>query len=262
MRRVVAITGASAGIGRATALRLARDGASVAICARRRDRLDAVAAEISRAGGTALPIVADVTREADMQAFVGQTVDPFGQLDVMMCNAGFGIYGAIDEITPEQMRRADGRQLPRHLSRRARGAAGVPPAARTATSSSSRRSSASAACRTWARMRRRSSRRSGSPNACAPSSPGTGIHVSVVYPVSTDTEFFEVMSARSGTRRAPTDRGRRADRSPTRSRARSSVRCRRSTRTACREALAWSNADRARLLRSAREEVGDGNRFA
>ncbi len=105
MPRVIAITGASAGIGRATALRLARDGASVAICARRGDRLDEVARDIAAAGGTALPVVADVTREPDMQAFVAQTVERFGTLDVMMCNAGFGIYGAIDDVSPEQMRR-------------------------------------------------------------------------------------------------------------------------------------------------------------
>src|SRR5215213_8543231 len=101
--RVIAITGASAGIGRATALRLARDGAAVAICARRADRLDAVAAEIVAAGGQALPIVADVTSEADMNTVVAATFERFGQLDVMMCNAGFGIAGAIDEITPAQM---------------------------------------------------------------------------------------------------------------------------------------------------------------
>jgi len=105
MSRVIAITGASAGIGRATALRLARDGAAIAICARRRDRLDEVAREIANAGGHALPLVADVTSETDMQMFVDKTVETFGRLDVMMCNAGFGIYGAIDDITPQQMRK-------------------------------------------------------------------------------------------------------------------------------------------------------------
>ena len=96
MRRVIAITGASAGIGRATAIRFARDGASIAICARRRDRLDRVAQEIIDAGGTALPLVADVAQDADMQAFVDQTVSRWGQLDVIVCNAGYGVYGTID----------------------------------------------------------------------------------------------------------------------------------------------------------------------
>jgi len=105
MSRVIAITGASAGIGRATALRLARDGACVAICARRRDKLDAVGMEIEKAGGRAFPFVADVTQEIDMDVFVRRTVEEFGRLDVMMCNAGFGIYGAIDEITTEQMKK-------------------------------------------------------------------------------------------------------------------------------------------------------------
>src|SRR5215471_11131788 len=105
MTRVIAITGASAGIGRATAIRVARDGAAVAICARRGDRLAEVAQDIVKAGGQALPIVADVTNDEAMQAFVASTVERFGKLDVMMCNAGFGIYGAIDDITPEQMHR-------------------------------------------------------------------------------------------------------------------------------------------------------------
>src|SRR5579864_4308137 len=100
MTRVVAITGASAGIGRATAVRLARGGAAVAICARRQTPLDAAAAEITAAGGEALATVADVTRVDDMERFVAATVERFGRLDVMMCNAGFGVAGAIDEVTP------------------------------------------------------------------------------------------------------------------------------------------------------------------
>src|SRR4051812_6549429 len=103
MPTAIAITGASAGIGRATALRLARDGASVAICARRLDRLEIVADEIRRAGGRALPVVADVTQPLDMQRFVDTVVGEFGRLDVMLCNAGYGIYGEIDRVTPEQM---------------------------------------------------------------------------------------------------------------------------------------------------------------
>src|SRR5262245_11553968 len=102
--RVIAITGASAGIGRAAALRFARDGAALAICARRADKLEAAAEEIRAAGGQALPIVADVTRAGDMDRFVASAVEHFGRLDVMICNAGFGIAGAIDDISPDQMR--------------------------------------------------------------------------------------------------------------------------------------------------------------
>jgi short-subunit dehydrogenase len=105
MARVVAITGASAGIGRATALRLARDGGAIAACARRADRLDLLAGEIEAAGGQAFTMVADVTSEDQMASFVERTVERYGSLDVMMCNAGFGIYGAIDDISAEQMRR-------------------------------------------------------------------------------------------------------------------------------------------------------------
>ena len=105
MTRVIAITGASAGIGRATAVRMAREGAAIAICARRADRLDAVAAEIVAAGGLALTMVADVTRTREMDAFVARTVERFGRLDVMMCNAGFGIAGALDDIAPDQMQK-------------------------------------------------------------------------------------------------------------------------------------------------------------
>jgi len=81
--RVVAITGASAGIGRATALRLARDGAALVVCARRTDKLAALAADIGQAGGAALPITADVTDAGAMVELVRAAVDRFGRLDAM-----------------------------------------------------------------------------------------------------------------------------------------------------------------------------------
>src|SRR5262245_7068968 len=105
MPKVVAITGASAGIGRATALFLARQGASVSLCARRSQALEAVAGEVRQFGGQALALTADVCHEADMESFVARTVERFGRLDVMICNAGFGIYGAIDQIAAAEMRR-------------------------------------------------------------------------------------------------------------------------------------------------------------
>lgn len=104
MEQVVVISGASAGIGRAVALRFARDGASIAICARREDRLKAVAGEIERAGGRALPVVADVTSADDMKRLIDRTLHAYGRLDVVVCNAGYGLYGAIDTIPPDKMR--------------------------------------------------------------------------------------------------------------------------------------------------------------
>src|SRR5688572_12364725 len=105
MQRVVAITGASAGIGRATALRLARDGARIVLCARRTDRLQGAVDEIRAAGGEAVAVTADVTREADMTALVARAIECFGRLDVMMCNAGFGVYGAVDQIALSKVER-------------------------------------------------------------------------------------------------------------------------------------------------------------
>src|SRR6185436_20708506 len=90
---VVAITGASAGIGRAIAYRLARDGARLAVSARRTDRLTEIVHDIESRGGEALSVVADVTREEAVQRFVQLTIERFDRLDVMICNAGFGVEG-------------------------------------------------------------------------------------------------------------------------------------------------------------------------
>jgi NADP-dependent 3-hydroxy acid dehydrogenase YdfG len=196
--RVVAITGASAGIGRATALRLARDGAALALCARRGDRLNEAVAEITAAGGTALPVVADVTRDADMQAFVARTLERFGRMDVMICNAGFSIAGAIDDITPEQMQRLiDVNYMGTYYATRAVlplfrgqghghvifissivGKRGVPYMGAYAATK-------------FAQV--------GLAECLRAEVSGSGIHATVVYPVSTETEFFDVMTRETGT---------------------------------------------------------------
>jgi len=86
--KVVAITGASSGIGEATARLLAAGGAHVVIGARRLDRLERLAGEITAAGGSVLATALDVTRREDVERFVGAAQQAFGQLDVMVNNAG------------------------------------------------------------------------------------------------------------------------------------------------------------------------------
>ncbi|MFG1641428.1 SDR family oxidoreductase [Amycolatopsis sp. NPDC049252] len=86
--KVVAITGASSGIGAATALELAGRGAAVVLGARRTDRLDTLAARIRAEGGRAEVLAVDVTRRADVEELVALAVDRFGRLDVLVGNAG------------------------------------------------------------------------------------------------------------------------------------------------------------------------------
>jgi NADP-dependent 3-hydroxy acid dehydrogenase YdfG len=102
---VAVVTGASSGIGAATARRLADHGASVALVARRRDRLQALAAEIEQAGGTALVVEADITNRAQAEAAVQQTVDRFGRLDTLVNNAGLMLLGPVIDAEVEQWER-------------------------------------------------------------------------------------------------------------------------------------------------------------
>ena len=196
--RVIAITGASAGIGKATALRLARDGAAVAICARRADKLDEVAAEIVAAGGQALPIVADVTRQADMDAFVARTSERFGRLDVMLCNAGFGVAGAIEDVDPDQMRQLmDVNYMGTYLAARA-----AMPLFRRQGSGHIIIVSSIVGKRGVPYMGGYSATKfaqAGLAECMRSELLGSNIHVTVVYPVSTETEFFDVMSRETGT---------------------------------------------------------------
>ncbi|MBT2682389.1 SDR family oxidoreductase [Bacillus sp. ISL-37] len=86
--KVVIITGASSGIGRATAVKLASEGAKIVLAARREERLQELAEEIQSLGGTAVYKVTDVTSLEEVQNLAGFTLDHFGQIDVLFNNAG------------------------------------------------------------------------------------------------------------------------------------------------------------------------------
>lgn len=96
--KVIAITGASSGIGEAAALLLAGRGARLALGARRSDRLEALAGRIEAAGGEAVYTTVDVTRRDDVARLVALATDRFGQLDVLVNNAGIGPISLLDEL--------------------------------------------------------------------------------------------------------------------------------------------------------------------
>ncbi len=96
--KVVAITGASSGIGEATARPLAERGAKVVLGARRTERLDQIAREIRGHGGAALTCATDVARRDDLERLVGGAVDEFGRLDVLVSNAGISKIGPMSDL--------------------------------------------------------------------------------------------------------------------------------------------------------------------
>ncbi len=94
----VIVTGASAGIGRALALRLADEGARLTLAARSVERLDALAQECRQRGGQALAVPTDVTDEAQCRALVERALQTYGQLDMLINNAGIGLVARLDEL--------------------------------------------------------------------------------------------------------------------------------------------------------------------
>jgi len=98
--KAVIVTGASSGIGAATARLFGQQGARVALAARRVERLEAVAQEIEAAGGEALVVAADLSRLEDIQALIDRTLERFGRIDVLVNNAGFGRLNFLDRLDP------------------------------------------------------------------------------------------------------------------------------------------------------------------
>lgn len=100
--KVALVTGASSGMGRASALALAGQGTSVAIAARRVEKLEELKKEIEAKGGKALVVAMDVTKKETIQAAVDETVKTFGKLDILLNDAGTLSYAAFVDLTEEQ----------------------------------------------------------------------------------------------------------------------------------------------------------------
>jgi short-subunit dehydrogenase len=101
---VAVVTGASSGIGEATALALAGRGAAVMLTARAEEKLRFLEREISAAGGRALAVRTDVTDRDSVEAMVERTIEAFGSLDVLVNNAGLGLSGLVAELRAEDLR--------------------------------------------------------------------------------------------------------------------------------------------------------------
>ena len=104
--KVTLITGASQGLGRALALAFAREGARVVVNARSEDSVRPVAGEVEDVGGEVLAVAADVSKGADVERMVGESVDRFGEIDVLVNNAGLlGPRVAIEDYPEDEWRR-------------------------------------------------------------------------------------------------------------------------------------------------------------
>lgn len=198
---VVAVTGASAGIGRASVLAFAREGARVAACARRLERLEALAEAVRATGAEILVLEADVGEEPSVQRFVEATVERFGRLDVLVNNAGYGVRGRVEEVPAEAYERlmrvnylgtVHGCRAAVPIMRRQ--GRGVIVNVSSIVGHRSMPGGAAYAATKAAQISLTESLRV--------ELRGTGVHACSVHPIGTETEFTEVAARASGGRTA------------------------------------------------------------
>jgi short-subunit dehydrogenase len=194
---VAAITGASSGIGLALAERLAREGVAVVLGARRIDRLEQAVTRIRAAGGRAEAVPTDVTGEDDVVRLVTRAQEAFGRLDIMICNAGFGYYGTVEETPSDVMHRI----MDVNFMGSFYGARAAIPVFRRQGHGHLIFVSSIVGKRGIPHMSAYSATKAaqaGFSESLRAEFAGTDIHVSVVFPVSTVTEFRDAMEKNFG----------------------------------------------------------------
>jgi short-subunit dehydrogenase len=195
--RIALVSGASAGIGAATAVALGAKGCAVTLLARRRDKLDAVAERVRAAGGRAHAVAGDVTADDDVARAIAETVAIFGGLDLVVASAGAGFHGSLLDTSPDAMASLMdlnymgtfllAQQALPHLLRAPRANLVI------VSSIVGRRGlgwGGAYAATKFAQV--------GLAESLRVELAGTPVRVSVVFPVSTDTEFRETMARAQG----------------------------------------------------------------
>jgi NAD(P)-dependent dehydrogenase (short-subunit alcohol dehydrogenase family) len=196
---VVAVTGASAGIGRECALAFAREGARVAASARRVDRLEAVAEAVRAMGAEAWVTAADVADPEQVRRFVQGAIARFGRLDVLVNNAGYGVRGRVEDTPLESYRRL---MEVNYIGTVAGCQAAVPIMRRQGSGVIINVSSivGHRALPTGGAYAATKAAQISLTEALRAELKGSGVHACSVHPIGTTTEFGEVADRESGTK--------------------------------------------------------------